>query len=136
MSLSNINFKNYYSGSMGHNLLDLLYTPCLKNSIKYDRVAGFFSPKVLSAAAEGMASFVQNGGKYRLVFSKHLFKEEDYESYICIEIAHNVNNQIGKMWKTINSTSKAPRKKKRHADSPETRGTQATKKLSQNEYSL
>ncbi len=80
MSLSNINFKNYYSGSMGHNLLDLLYTPCLKNSIKYDRVAGFFSPKVLSAAAEGMASFVQNGGKYRLVFSKHLFKEEDYDA--------------------------------------------------------
>ena len=80
MSLNNINFKNYYSGSMGHNLLDLLYTPCLKNSIKYDRVAGFFSPKVLSAAAEGMASFVQNGGKYRLVFSKHLFKEEDYHA--------------------------------------------------------
>ena len=38
MSLNEVKFENYYSGSMGHNLLNLLYTPCLKNSIKYDIV--------------------------------------------------------------------------------------------------
>ena len=59
---------------------------------------------------------------------KQRFEEEDYESYVCIEIAHTVNNQIASMAKTINATSKAPKKKKRHADSPERIGTEATKK--------
>jgi len=59
---------------------------------------------------------------------KMRFEEEDYESYVCIEIAHVVNNQIASMFKTIKATSKTPAKKKRHADSPEQRGTGATKK--------
>ena len=80
MSLDQIKFEPYYSVGMGHNLLDSLYTPCLKNSVKYDRIAGFFSPKSLSAAAEGMASFINNGGKYKLIFSKYLFSKEDYEA--------------------------------------------------------
>lgn len=81
---------------------------------------------LISVAGKQWEDYAEEGETEITV--KKRFKEEDYESYICIEIAHNVNNQIGKMWKTINSTSKAPRKKKRHADSPETRGTQATKK--------
>ena len=59
---------------------------------------------------------------------KERFKKEDYESYVCIDIAHQVNDQIAKMFKTIKKTSKAPKKKKRHDDSPERIGTEATKK--------
>jgi len=56
------------------------------------------------------------------------YKEDDYEQYICIQIAHTVNNNIASMWNTIKKTSKAAKKAKRHADSPERRGTEATKK--------
>ena len=80
MSLKNLNLKPIYSSAMKDDILNSFFIPCLEQSVKYDRVSGFFSPKFLSAAAEGIAPLIKNKGKYRLIFSKHLFSEDDYDS--------------------------------------------------------
>lgn len=80
MDLKNINIIEYFDAGVSNNLLSELYIPCLKNSVKYDRVSGYFSTKSLSAVAEGMATFIKNNGKYRLIFSKNISNIEDYES--------------------------------------------------------
>ncbi len=80
MSLKNINIDEYFDAGLNDNLLDSLYTPCLKNSIIYNRVSGYFSTQSLSAVASGMANFIKNEGKYRLIFSKNIQSIEDYES--------------------------------------------------------
>lgn len=80
MSLKNIDIDEYFDAGIGDNLLENLYTPCLKNSTIYNRVSGYFSTKSLSAVASGMANFINNEGKYRLIFSKNIQSIEDYES--------------------------------------------------------
>ncbi len=80
MNLKNLKISEHFDGGLEDNFLSDFYLPALKNSMRYDRVAGYFSPKSLSAVAEGMSQFIQNKGKYRLIFSKHINSEEDYES--------------------------------------------------------
>jgi len=80
MTLNSQKFKPAYLRSMGDDPLNDFYIPALKNSIYYDRLSGFFSPASLTAAAEGMASFIKNGGKYRLIFSKYIFSDKDFDA--------------------------------------------------------
>ena len=80
MSLDSQNFKLAYLRSMDDDPLNDFYIPALKNSISYDRLSGFFSPASLTAAAEGMATFIKNGGKYRLIFSKYIFSDKDFDA--------------------------------------------------------
>ena len=79
MSLKVLELKTSYHRNRGDNVLDNLYIPCLKNSSKYNRMTGYFSPSSLSAAAEGMAHFISNKGKYRLILV-NIFSQSDYES--------------------------------------------------------
>lgn len=67
-SFQNLKLKDTYS-SQYDDLVDDFYNPVLEKSVKYDRVTGFFSPKVLAAAARGFSHFVKNNGKIRLVTS-------------------------------------------------------------------
>jgi len=80
VNLKDLSISEHFDGGLEDNFLSDFYLPALKNSIKYDRVAGYFTPKSLSVVAEGMSQFIQNGGKYRLIFSKHINTEEDYEA--------------------------------------------------------
>jgi len=66
LGLKDINLKPvYYSDE--DNLLRDFYIPVLSNSVKYDRIAGYFSSNSLAIAAKGIAQFINNGGKLRLV---------------------------------------------------------------------
>jgi hypothetical protein len=49
------------------NLLEEFYIPVLSNSVKYKRIAGYFSSNSLAIAAKGVAEFISNGGKIRLI---------------------------------------------------------------------
>jgi hypothetical protein len=54
-------------------------------------------------------------------------EEENYAQFVCIEIASVVNKQISTMMGLIGNTAPGKKKKKnRHDDSPERRGTEAT----------
>ena len=66
MSLKELDLKPvYYSDEVA--LLTEFYIPVLSNSIKYDRVAGFFCSNALAIAAKGISELFKKGGKVRLI---------------------------------------------------------------------
>ena len=66
MSLKNLNIKPvYYSDEV--TLLTEFYIPVLSNSIKYDRIAGYFCSNALAIAAKGLSELIKNGGRIRLI---------------------------------------------------------------------
>lgn len=49
------------------NLVSEFFIPALQRSIRYDRIAGFYSSSVLTLAARGLAALIRNGGTMRLI---------------------------------------------------------------------
>jgi superfamily II DNA or RNA helicase len=77
VSLKDIELSVSYDTGIGnYDVVKNFYVPVLENSIRYDRVAGYFSSTVFSSAARGIAGLVRNGGKMRLVTS-HAFTPTD-----------------------------------------------------------
>lgn len=77
MSFLDIDSKietSYYSAKC--NLVDAFYNIALSESVKYDRVSGFFSSTSLAVAALGMSQFILNQGRMRLVCSAKLNPED------------------------------------------------------------
>lgn len=66
MSLRELNLKPVYYSDQD-NLLTNFYLPVLSNSIKYDRIAGYFCSNALAIAAKGICNFISNGGRIRLI---------------------------------------------------------------------
>jgi hypothetical protein len=58
------------------NIVDSFYIPCLEASIEYSRSVGYFTSGGLALAAKGLAAFVQNEGRMRLVASPYLTDED------------------------------------------------------------
>ena len=54
------------------DILHDFYIPVLKSSVEYNRVAGYFRSSSLAAASQGFSSFVNSGGKMRLVVGADL----------------------------------------------------------------
>ena len=52
------------------------YVPVLKNAVRYDRIAGFFSSSSLAIAARGIQGLIQNHGKMRIIASPRLSPED------------------------------------------------------------
>ena len=75
MTLKDINLKKCYD-SDEDDILNEFYIPALSNSIKYDRLAGYFSSQSLAVAAKGIDRFIENGGKMRIVSGAQLSKED------------------------------------------------------------
>lgn len=78
MAYRDLHLKETYD-SDEDDILNDFYVPALSNSVRYDRLAGYFSSTALAASAKGMARFLRNGGKMRLVTSVQLSKE-DYQA--------------------------------------------------------
>ena len=75
MSLKNISLNKAYSSDSDDILYDF-YIPSLKESIEYDRLAGFFSSKSLAIAARGILGLIEKGGTMRLIISPKLDKRD------------------------------------------------------------
>ena len=56
--------------------LTSFYIPALQRSVRYDRIAGFFSSHALAVAAQGIASLVARGGRMRLLAGARLSEED------------------------------------------------------------
>ena len=82
ISFRNLNLKHKYNFSKGDKVLDEFYIPSLKNAVKYDRATGYFTSASLVAAAAGMAQFVKNNGKYRLIFGREVPSEKDFDAMV------------------------------------------------------
>ena len=51
------------------NLIDELYTPCLKWAERFDRGVGYFTTGWLTYNVAGLSDFASRGGKMRLITS-------------------------------------------------------------------
>jgi len=75
MGLRDISLKKAYS-SDSDNILQDFYIPALEASIRYDRIAGFFSSSSLAIAARGILGLIKNGGVMKLIVSPKLSKKD------------------------------------------------------------
>jgi len=66
MSLKDLNLKGVYDSDEGC-LLKTFYIPVLSESIKYRRIAGYFSSNAFAAAVKGFYKFIKKGGKIQLI---------------------------------------------------------------------
>ena len=69
MKLRDVDILPAYSTDDGKDLLDSFYNPVLECAVKYNRVTGFFSPKVFAIAARGFRKCVENNCKIRIITS-------------------------------------------------------------------
>lgn len=94
--LSNLNLERVYE-TTEHDTAREFYVPCLKESIIYKRVAGYFSSASLAHFSTGLEELYKNNGKYLLIISKEI-SEEDYNliksGYEMKELQKNTINQI------------------------------------------
>ncbi len=76
--LRDLGFAGTYS--VGDSPLTRFYLPALSVSYRYDRMAGYFSSRVLQIAARGIVPFVRNavehGGTMRLIVGTQLAPED------------------------------------------------------------
>jgi len=74
-NLSSVNFKGSYSTSQD-SMVDDFYSPCLSNSIKYDRAVGYFSSAVFVLIHAALGQFIENQGKIRIICSPEMSNED------------------------------------------------------------
>ncbi len=75
MSFKDLQIKACYESGVD-DIVEDFYMPVLDTSVQYDRIAGFFSSSALAVAARGLAGFIANHGKMRLITSPRLNKED------------------------------------------------------------
>ena len=60
----------------GSHLVDEFYVPALERSVRYDRVAGYFSSSALAVASRGVHALVENDGQMRLIVGAELYETD------------------------------------------------------------
>lgn len=73
MVLKDLDLKKAYDSDMD-DILNDFYVPVLSNSVRYKRLAGFFSSNALAISARGFAKFIFNGGCMQLICGAKLNK--------------------------------------------------------------
>jgi len=76
MSLKQFEFKASYNKAE-NNIAEEFYLPCMRSSIKYDRISGFFGSTIYIIAWSALKEFIQNGGKIRLVCSPYISDSDE-----------------------------------------------------------
>lgn len=67
------------------NLIDELYTPCLKWAERFDRGVGYFTTGWLTYNVAGLSDFASRGGKMRLITTSPILSTEDTDAIIGAE---------------------------------------------------
>ncbi|MFW5987824.1 MAG: DEAD/DEAH box helicase family protein [bacterium] len=75
MSFKDLNLKKTYSSDLDNVLFDF-YIPVLNEAIVYNRLAGFFTSNSLAISAKGLADFIKNDGKMKMIISPKLTQED------------------------------------------------------------
>ncbi len=75
MSLQKLDLQCEYRSDQTNAVTDF-YIPCLSVSVEYWRAVGYFTSQGLALAARGLAAFIQNEGKMRLVASPVLTEDD------------------------------------------------------------
>lgn len=75
MNFKDLNIKSCYESGID-DIIEDYYIPVLGASVQYDRIAGFFSSSSLAVAARGLANFIAQKGKMRLITSPRLNSDD------------------------------------------------------------
>jgi len=75
MSLRDLHLEKSYD-SDSDDILTEFFIPALSESIRYERLAGFFSSTTLAIAARGIIGLIQNGGTINLICGAKLQRED------------------------------------------------------------
>lgn len=75
MSFRDLYIKPCYESGVD-DIIEDYYVPVLGAAMRYDRITGFFSSTSLAVAARGIAEFIVNGGRMRLITSPRLNGED------------------------------------------------------------
>lgn len=75
MGFRSIPLKYAYDSNQDDLLWDF-YIPTLSMCRRYDRISGFFSSSSLAISAKGLADFISNNGKMRLITCPRLSKDD------------------------------------------------------------
>lgn len=89
MALTDIHFNLKYR-SDNDQIHEDFYYPCLVESVKYDRAAGYFSSQSLKMLARGFEVFLFNGGKIRIVANPVLSSSD----ILAIEKGHKAKSDV------------------------------------------
>lgn len=102
MTLSSLHIKTKYSKTQC-DIVSEFYSPCMKESIRYDRLSGYFSSGVYIVIWDALQEFIENSGKIRLVCSPKLTDEdkialkEGLKSKTDIILANSLLNEYNQM---------------------------------------
>ncbi|WP_461205030.1 phospholipase D-like domain-containing protein [Clostridium sp. DL1XJH146] len=75
MNLKNLKLKYKYRSDTD-SLFDDFYNKCLEVSSKYDRAVGYFTSGSIITLAKGLVSFIDKGGKIRIVCNPYISKSD------------------------------------------------------------
>ena len=59
-----------------HDIAELFYLPCMRNSNHYDRISGYFGSTIYIIAWDALREFIENNGKMRLICSPYVSDED------------------------------------------------------------
>lgn len=103
--LKDVDIKFKYDSDKD-DLVNEFYIPVLSNSVEYYRMSGYFSSSSLAIAARGIADFILNGGKMKLLCNAQLTKEDyeiientnqdsvDYIQRLFLDDLHNIEDEF------------------------------------------
>lgn len=75
MTLSNYDFKSSYN-RIDDDIAEEFYLPCMRSSVKYDRISGFYGSTVYIIAWKALKEFVNNKGEMRIICSPVLSDDD------------------------------------------------------------
>ncbi len=75
MSLSDFEFKSSYN-RIDDDIAEDFYLPCMRSSVAYDRISGFYGSTVYIIAWKALKEFIDNGGKMRIICSPVLSQDD------------------------------------------------------------
>lgn len=59
-----------------HDIAEMFYLPCMRNSNHYDRISGYFGSTIYIIAWDALREFIGNNGKMRLICSPYVSDED------------------------------------------------------------
>lgn len=96
--LNKIDFLPTYIKSR-NEIYEAFYKPCMENSIRYDRITGYFGSSIFLVINKSLKTFVKNKGKIRIICSPVL-KEEDinaiYQGHMD-KVENNIKTSINEI---------------------------------------
>ena len=90
-TLRDIQISKSYTSDESNLLMDF-YIPVLGCAKKYDRITGFFSPKILAVASRGFAQAIKNDVRIRIITSVKV--DKDISTLSIEELASNIEQDL------------------------------------------